>query len=443
MKKIISVLIFWIITLSGFAQVGKALDVYFGINNNNTFLSNKSQFFAQNTTLQGLDSVQIRDILFGLLIQEYKFEYDARGNTTLVISATYDPLSGNITEGSKEERTYNQSDQLLDRITYTYNGGWQAEHHYQFYYTNANIDSIYVEENNNGSWEPYQYHLYSYNNTDLVSEIIIYAHNGSNWYLHKRKQYTYNPADKPIEELVQVYSSGNWENDRKLTYAYDNLNRDTLRLLSEWANNQWEYRLKTQNTFNSFDYLQQQIVSSYQNGQWVYERKIENTHDNLGVLTATQIYNYNQNTATWENELRLEYDHDYSITKDQLLLPFEGAGGINPNGLFDRKPTTGQVFQGSNLQHAADINFYFSIHTVGVEKMKNPFAVYPNPVKDNLNISGTESIPEKIEIYSITGNLLAVYRQTSRIDVSRFSGGIYLLKIYTHTTSWSLKFQKL
>ena len=444
MKKITLFLVLFLGWAHIYGQLGRIMDEYFGIENSELPLNNTVQHRSPDIVLQGLDSMQVRDVLFGRVLKEYKFSYDDRGNTTLVIDLNYSLTSGQPTDGSKKERMYDGQDRLTEMISYIYNNGWEpTDHAWYFYASGDDVDSIYVEAYSNGAWEPARYHLYTYNAAGLVSEIITYAYDGSSWNLDERLQITYNAAGKPLEEIYQIYTNNTWENDLKRTHAYDNANRDTLRIVYTWDNNQWENAFKTETTYNSFDYVQQQIEYEYENGQWEYVTKIENTHDNIGVLTRTQFYTYDDNSSSWESTLRLDYTHDYNTTRDQLLLPYEGAAGINTNGLFRRKPVSGSVYQGSNSQHVGDMTFYYSDHALGMENLQNPFAVYPNPTSDYLYITGKNATPEKIEIYSITGNVLGTYQNTERIDVSRLQTGIYLLKLHTPKGSWSLKFQKL
>ena len=60
-------------------------------------------------------------------------------------------------------------------------------------------------------------------------------------------------------------------------------------------------------------------------------------------------------------------------------------------------------------------------------KIENPFYIYPNPVKSNLNVSG------EYDYISIMDNLGREYILEKSIsnnyDLSRFSSGIYYVKL--------------
>jgi len=58
-------------------------------------------------------------------------------------------------------------------------------------------------------------------------------------------------------------------------------------------------------------------------------------------------------------------------------------------------------------------------------------AVYPNPVKDVLNLDATITI-EKVEVYSITGQLVhsqVINNQSASINLQQLSAGAYLVNI--------------
>ena len=56
------------------------------------------------------------------------------------------------------------------------------------------------------------------------------------------------------------------------------------------------------------------------------------------------------------------------------------------------------------------------------------FSIYPNPAKNNINISTKEAI-EKIHIYSIQGILVKEITNNKTMDVSNLSNGIYFIEV--------------
>ncbi len=55
------------------------------------------------------------------------------------------------------------------------------------------------------------------------------------------------------------------------------------------------------------------------------------------------------------------------------------------------------------------------------------FTVYPNPTTGKLNLGGMEA--KRVEVNSLTGQKVAVFENTSRIDISNLPSGVYILKV--------------
>jgi hypothetical protein len=66
---------------------------------------------------------------------------------------------------------------------------------------------------------------------------------------------------------------------------------------------------------------------------------------------------------------------------------------------------------------------------VSKKQLQQMFSVYPNPAKDRIWIKSTQEV-DKIEIYSIHGNLLRSSR-SDQINTDNLNSGQYLLKIYS------------
>jgi len=77
-----------------------------------------------------------------------------------------------------------------------------------------------------------------------------------------------------------------------------------------------------------------------------------------------------------------------------------------------------------------------------------PFKIFPNPAKDNINISCEISSKEeiRIELYNIIGKQLLsqdIIKQTASIDISMFPDGLYFLNIISHERNFQKKFIKI
>lgn len=68
--------------------------------------------------------------------------------------------------------------------------------------------------------------------------------------------------------------------------------------------------------------------------------------------------------------------------------------------------------------------------------------IYPNPVENQLNISGLNNSDYLIEIYNTIGQLKYAVNNLNTIDVSALEKGIYFIKIQVHNQSKIIKFVK-
>ena len=58
--------------------------------------------------------------------------------------------------------------------------------------------------------------------------------------------------------------------------------------------------------------------------------------------------------------------------------------------------------------------------------------IYPNPTKNDINYSRNY---KKLEVVSIDGRVLMTSFNNSKIDISKLSSGIYLIKVYNSDDS--------
>jgi surface protein len=80
--------------------------------------------------------------------------------------------------------------------------------------------------------------------------------------------------------------------------------------------------------------------------------------------------------------------------------------------------------------------------TAGVEDENLlTISIYPNPVKDKLNIQGLSS-PTKVSIYNVLGKLVLSETTTSEIDIEGLQSGIYIVKIIDQQKETTRKFIK-
>ena len=69
-------------------------------------------------------------------------------------------------------------------------------------------------------------------------------------------------------------------------------------------------------------------------------------------------------------------------------------------------------------------------------QVKQPLHIYPNPVSDNISITGLTQQDERYVIYTITGICVQQGAPESEIDVRNLQSGMYFIQIGNSTASF-------
>ncbi len=143
---------------------------------------------------------------------------------------------------------------------------------------------------------------------------------------------------------------------------------------------------------------------------------------------------------------------------EKINLPFNDA---NNDGYITFKiKTLPTLSVGDSFTNEANIYFDYNFpiltnkatstfKTLGTQDFEfaNYFSIYPNPVKETLNITAKNNIELKsIAIYDILGQLVIAVpnaQDVSKVDVSNLRTGNYILKVKTDNGTSSVKFIKL
>jgi serine protease AprX len=79
--------------------------------------------------------------------------------------------------------------------------------------------------------------------------------------------------------------------------------------------------------------------------------------------------------------------------------------------------------------------------TTSVIEHDTKFSVYPNPVKNILNIQGIDNM-QQIEVISVTGSVMKKQPGAASVDVSDLKRGVYFLKVHTDNAIITTRFRK-
>ncbi|MPS73208.1 MAG: T9SS type A sorting domain-containing protein [Chryseobacterium sp.] len=88
---------------------------------------------------------------------------------------------------------------------------------------------------------------------------------------------------------------------------------------------------------------------------------------------------------------------------------------------------------------AGDTLVFGTQKVLGVNDVARPtFSIYPNPVKDAINIMGGDK-PDSVTVYDITGKVVLSEKGSQKINASSLEKGIYLMQISSGKKTETIK----
>lgn len=123
------------------------------------------------------------------------------------------------------------------------------------------------------------------------------------------------------------------------------------------------------------------------------------------------------------------------------------TGSATDNGIQTYKyrdfPKQNKVYYRIRENSKGDLVSYSNIRRVEIQSINKTTFIYPNPVKDLIEVVTPDFITQKI-IFNSNGDIINVdYTQSKNINVSQISSGLYYIKILTDKGSNVYKFLKL
>ena len=165
--------------------------------------------------------------------------------------------------------------------------------------------------------------------------------------------------------------------------------------------------------------------------------------NNVSLVAGTQYsitYNYGNNSTTFTENLKVGYGtsaSDVAMTTTLADHPGIIGGTIQSNTVPFTPTTSGTYVFGFNAYSDAD-KFYLYVDNIVIQEVlgsvdfnNNKFTVYPNPVKDNLNIRYNENI-SNVSVFNMLGQQVItknINATEGKVDMSILASGTYLVKV--------------
>lgn len=262
-------------------------------------------------------------------------------------------------------------------------------------------------------------------------------------------EYTYNSKGL----LLTVYNKSNGETINTTSYTYDNQD-----LLISLKDNSSYTELK----YNNNGLIEEKIVSYFANENVVSQNKSVFFYENNKLIKSMSYY---KNGNEWQlNPLYIIYEYDalgncksISYIQDDNVVyktDYEFYEDIkyddvyyfvNPS-LVDPEPSyvnaiSKSIISYSNSSPCTNLYTYENLSN-SIEEKTSTLHVYPNPVENYVRIKGNDIY--RIELLDIYGRILSIQQIESfvNIDMSKYNVGIYYIKAYNNSGSFTKKIVK-
>lgn len=348
-------------------------------------------------------------------------------------------------------------------------------------------------------WKLSSHRIKKYNNSSLITELIIERWKSSNSTLEFTNKYTftYEANGNWIEDIEYNWNNitKQWDYAYRYVYTYNNnLLEETLTYVWDEITKSWIYSARNIDTFNShkliisstsfnwndvskdweFESKSEYVYDSFNleirfelsiwdklSMKWIFDYKIEYRYDKLGNVTLTNDYEYNIDSLNWIN--KYEQYTNFDSNSQRIEYKLSNWNNISNNwevtinnkykNTYDANNNLVKIitssFDNSTLSYLESNidDFFYSLHDIILKNNSTPsneLKVYPNPTKDLIIIENL-SIPTQINLTDLTGKLVLkqeIKSEKTTINIGHFSQGIYLLQFKSSDNSYSIKVVK-
>ncbi len=349
-----------------------------------SYLLTSKEEYTYNTSGQLTKAERYyRDSDVWIKISKEEFIYDSNGNLTENTSAIWITTTNQWSNSYKYVTIYSNN-KMTGQISYEWlNGEWTPEYKSDFMYVLNNIETFNSYDWIGGQWILDERGVLTYS-SGKISEITTEEFINSNWTLSDKTIYIRNATTGKVEEVIyQVWDGTKWKNEDKDNYTLDTKGNIISEIYSESDDgSSWQPNYKTEYTYDGSK-LMSNYYNPYNRDSFYYDLSIENFPHYNKVLTNLGSY-------------------------------YDGTAWI-----IDSKTTYYYSDSTMNLKDLSDSDFV---------------TVYPNPVKNTLNITLSTYTAANTSLYDITGRVVLQQKLqalNTSLNLETLNSGVYLLKVVT------------
>lgn len=350
-------------------------------------------------------------------------------------------------------------------------GVWINDSHKEqyFYDSNGNLTSetFLRWDSVNLKWENMELFEYTYNSKNLLTEELLRFWDG---YLavpayvdNVKTVYSYDFNDRMVEYIEYFWQDNVWTNSSKFTLSYNSNGKISDGLFYNWVGGEWVLIDRTIITYDDKGNIYNLINDTWDGNNWVQNEATEFTLDSKNKIILEYVKSWNGTEFVDESKTEYQYDVNGNQISEQVYMVVNGLFELNyeMNYNFDTdflmasfthpfNQTTGldYVLTGfpfvnkllsTSFSSTSRISYNYGEATAAVnDNFVKSITTYPNPTTGIVNLKTEITDLNLIDVFNVLGKKVFSTKQ-SRIDLTNFSNGIYLLKIYNNEGRVAIK----
>lgn len=373
------------------------------------------------------------------LRNKWNYEYNPRGKKVKEVGYGRNITKNEWFVGSEKNYAYNSSDSLIE----------YSELSNDFMELINKQRSVYSYDTNNRRCKevkyigciPYDLYLQTLDSTQQDTVKIIYSDgnycSSTKWFLNDKDSIRYDSVGNIVAQFNIKWNQAKriWENRYKYSFVFDSIGNRTDLTSYSWDTIKIDW-IPNHKFTDKFDQHGNQIES--RSFQWDKE-----TNKWIDDIHNIQVYNDNHQWIEFETYWYSRIYNDY-YNIERFEQNFTTTGNIKER--IDYVKTT---IDDINWQPVKRSITYWSDELTNNQEIQvgnMAIEIYPNPCMDQIKLHSkyNERI-EKVQIYSMTGNLLyskAINSSEWIINVGTLKPGNYLIHIQSDHNTYVSKFLK-
>lgn len=263
---------------------------------------------------------------------------------------------------------------------------------------------------------------YSYDSNNKLIEILSYYWQDDTWYITNKTNISYYSDGKKSGKISYMWNASDWTLLSRDAISYGDNGRVSKIDSESYNGTDWESSSVSTYTYNGINKLLIELHKVWEGDELLDSRKHEYVYDGNENLVNKKSYYGNNGVLVLSSDETNTFDTNGLMSS--FTHPFIDSTGLQFE--FVDFPYINKIISTSYSDQRITYNYGESTADINDYKVAN-FKAYPNPTNGNVFLETTEL--QKVDVFNILGKKLFSSKQ-SQIDLTSFSNGIYLLKVY-------------